>query len=69
MGSTDSELDVAAEAALVLDSSAIVAIHFKEPGYLRLIEAIEHAGVVAVGAPTLLETSMVLTARVDIAHA
>ena len=48
---------------MVLDSSAIVAIHLKEPGHDRLIEAIDNAEVVAVGVPTLLETAMVLTAR------
>lgn len=49
---------------MVLDSSAIVAIHLKEPGYELLIERIEDADVVVVGVPTLLETTMVLTARV-----
>jgi ribonuclease VapC len=48
---------------MVLDSSAIVAIHLREPGHDRLVEAIENAEVVAVGAPTLLETAMVLTTR------
>jgi ribonuclease VapC len=48
---------------MVLDSSAIVAIHLKEPGYDRLMEAIDRTEVVVVGAPTLLETAMVLTAR------
>ncbi len=48
---------------MVLDSSAIVSIHLKEPGYERLIETIENAEVVVVGTPTLLETGMVLTAR------
>ena len=48
---------------MVLDSSAIVAIHLKEPGHDRLIEAIDDAEVVVVGVPTLLETAMVLTAR------
>ena len=48
---------------MVLDSSAIVAIHFKEPGHERLTEAIDKSEVVAVGVPTLLETAMVLTAR------
>ena len=50
---------------MVLDSSAIVAIHLKEPGYGRLIDAIDHAGLVVVGAPTLLETAMVLSARLN----
>jgi len=48
---------------MVLDSSAIIAIHLKEPGHERLIEMIDRADVVVVGAPTLLETVMVLTAR------
>ncbi len=52
---------------MVLDSSAIVAIHLKEPGHERLLEAIDEAiaraEVFVVGVPTLLETAMVLTAR------
>jgi ribonuclease VapC len=48
---------------MVLDSSAIVAIHLREPGYERLIDKIDGAEVVVVGVPTLLETAMVLTAR------
>ncbi len=48
---------------MVLDSSAIVAIHLREPGCERLIDQIGAAEVVVVGVPTLLETAMVLTAR------
>lgn len=48
---------------MVLDSSAIVAIHLQEPGYERLIDAIDQAELIVVGAPTLLETAMALTAR------
>jgi ribonuclease VapC len=48
---------------MVLDTSAIVAIHLREPGYERLIEAIDEAELIVVGAPTLLETAMVLTTR------
>ena len=48
---------------MVLDSSAIVAIHLREPGHERLVEKIDAAEVVVVGVPTLLETAMVLTAR------
>ena len=48
---------------MVLDSSAIVAIHLREPGHERLVERIDAAEVVVVGVPTLLETVMVLTAR------
>ena len=48
---------------MVLDSSAIVAIHLREPGHELLIEKIDAAEVVVVGVPTLLETAMVLTER------
>jgi ribonuclease VapC len=48
---------------MVLDSSAIVAIHLREPGHERLVERIDAAEVVVVGVPTLLETAMVLTVR------
>ena len=48
---------------MVLDSSAIVAIHLREPGHERLIDKIDAAEVVVVGVPTLLEAAMVLTAR------
>ena len=48
---------------MVLDSSAIVAIHLKEPGYDRFIDAIDRADVVVVGAPTVLETAMVLSSK------
>src|SRR5271166_2422049 len=49
---------------MVLDSDAIVAIHAREPGYGDLISKIDGAaGVVSIGAPTALETAIVLTAR------
>ena len=50
---------------MVLDSSAIVAIHLKEPGHERLIAAIEAAPLVVVGSPTVLETSIVLSTRLQ----
>jgi ribonuclease VapC len=48
---------------VTLDSSALVAILFSEPGYLELVDAILEADVVRVGAPTLVETAMVLAGR------
>lgn len=48
---------------MTLDSSALVAIVFGEPGYLELVDRILQADVVRVGAPTLAETTIVLTAR------
>ena len=50
---------------MVLDTSAIVAIHLKEPGFRQLIEKIDQASVIAVGVPTLLETTMVLSSRLS----
>jgi ribonuclease VapC len=52
---------------VVLDSSAIVAIHLKEPGCERLLDVIDTAvgksEALVIGVPTLLETAMVLAAR------
>lgn len=48
---------------MVLDSSAIVAIHLREPGHERLVEKTQDAEVVVIGVPTMLETVMVLSAR------
>jgi len=48
---------------VILDSSALVAIILEEPGYLLLLSKIKTAPVTGIGAPTLVETLIVLTAR------
>ncbi len=48
---------------MTLDSSALIAILFAEPGYLDLVDRILDADHVRVSAPTLAETSLVLTGR------
>ncbi len=48
---------------MTLDSSALVAILFAEPGYLDLVDRILDADHVRVGAPTLAETSLVFLGR------
>ncbi len=48
---------------MTLDSSALVAILFAEPGYLDLVDRILEADHVRVGAPTLVEAGMVFTGR------
>lgn len=48
---------------MIVDSSAIVAIFLREPGHGTLAEAIAAGSAVAVGAPTLAEAGIVLTAR------
>ncbi len=49
---------------MVLDSSAIVAVLLLEPNHEELQAKIESAPGVAIGAPTLVETLMVLSGRV-----
>ena len=48
---------------MTLDSSALLAVLFAEPGYLDLVDRILEADHVRVGAPTLVETSLVLAGR------
>jgi len=48
---------------VILDSSAIVALLLNEPGRDELREKIEAAEPVGVGAPTLVETGIVLQRR------
>ena len=51
---------------MILDSSAIVAVVLREPEFDRLVDQVSLASVVAVGAPTLAETGIVLRARLGI---
>jgi ribonuclease VapC len=48
---------------VILDSSAIVAIVLREPGFETLVAKLARAEALAVGAPTLAEAGIVLTAR------
>jgi ribonuclease VapC len=48
---------------LILDSSAVVAVILGEDGHLRILERIEAAAEVVIGAPTLFETELVITKR------
>ena len=48
---------------MTLDSSALVAVLFAEPGYLELVDRILEADHVRVGAPTLVESSLVFAGR------
>lgn len=48
---------------MIVDSSAILAIVFQEPGYEAIVASMQNARAVAVGAPTLAETGIVLHAR------
>ena len=48
---------------MIIDSSAILAVIGKEPGYERIIHELAASAGTRIGAPTRLETGIVLTAR------
>lgn len=52
---------------MIVDSSALLAVVFREPGHDALRKALGGAGLAAVGAPTLVETGIVLEARIGTA--
>lgn len=52
---------------MIVDSSAILAVAFREPGHEAILERIREADAVAAGAPTLAETGIVLHARLGTA--
>jgi ribonuclease VapC len=45
---------------VIVDSSALVAITFREQGHHELIEKVTSAGPAGIGTPTLAETGLVL---------
>ena len=51
---------------MILDTSVIVAIALREPGYEELVGKIRSADTLGVGTPTLTETGMVLSARLGV---
>ena len=48
---------------MIVDTSAIVAILLKEPGFEELLAKLAKAGNTGVDVPTLVETTIVLSAR------
>jgi ribonuclease VapC len=50
---------------VILDSSAVIAITLKEPGFENLLAAMDAASRIGIGAPTLVETAVVLSARTE----
>jgi ribonuclease VapC len=51
---------------VIVDSSAIVAVLLREPGYEPVLEHLAAASAPAAGAPTLTETGIVLAARMGV---
>jgi len=48
---------------MILDSSVFIAIVLREPGFEEVLRKVVAAPAVAAGTPTLVETGIVLTAR------
>jgi len=48
---------------MIVDSSAIVAVLLREPGADAIIDKISSASAIGVGAPSLVEASIVLSAK------
>lgn len=48
---------------MIVDSSAIIAMVLREPGWERLVAKLGSEEACAIGAPTLVETGLVLTAK------
>ena len=50
---------------MILDTSALLAVIFKEPGHESVIEKLLAPGKRGVGTPTLAEAGLVLTGRIE----
>src|SRR5262245_45404795 len=48
---------------VILDSSVVLAVLLREPGHEHLLDLMAAEGALAIGAPTVAETGIVLTAR------
>lgn len=51
---------------MIVDSSAVVAILLREPGFERLLDHLSTAPGAGIGTPTLAETGIVLAARLGV---
>lgn len=51
---------------MILDSSAILSVLFEEEGHGRVVNTLDTANILAIGAPTLFETGMVAVGAFDL---
>ncbi|HEV7507225.1 MAG TPA: type II toxin-antitoxin system VapC family toxin [Thermoanaerobaculia bacterium] len=51
---------------MILDSSVIVAVAMREPGYEDLVGKMRSADALGIGSPTLTEVGMVLSSRLGV---
>jgi ribonuclease VapC len=49
---------------MILDTSAVLAVVFKEPDYEEVLQKLSEATYLGIGTPTLAETGIVLNARI-----
>jgi len=52
---------------VIVDSSAIIAVLLRQPGYEPVLERLARTTAAGAGAPTLAETGIVLAARLGVA--
>ena len=50
---------------MILDSSVVIALFLREPDWQGLIDRIAATAAVGIGTPTLVETGIVLSARLE----
>lgn len=50
---------------MIVDTSALVAVVFQEPGFESVLGKLSEAPRTGIGAPTLVESTIVLSARLD----
>ncbi|MCK6681547.1 MAG: type II toxin-antitoxin system VapC family toxin [Thermoanaerobaculia bacterium] len=48
---------------MIVDSSAILAVFLREPGFERFLDLMAESPALGIGAPTLAESGIVLTSR------
>ena len=51
---------------MILDSSVLIAIVLREPGYEELLDKLRSTDTLGIGTPTLTEAGMVLSARLGV---
>jgi len=51
---------------VILDSSVVVAITLREPGYQELVSKLQSAETIGIGTPTLTEAGIVLSSRLGV---
>lgn len=51
---------------MILDTSVLVAIALREPGFESLVDRLRSASTIGIGTPTLVEAGMVLSVRLGV---